>query len=43
MQEEIATNAGVFIPTNVEAAWVPPSGERFTYAQFTVAKVTAEL
>lgn len=43
MQEEIATHAGVFVPTNVEAAWVLPDGSRWVYAQMTVSKVTASL
>lgn len=43
MQEEIATHAGVFVPTNVEAAWVMPDGSRWVYAQMTVSKVTASI
>lgn len=43
MQEEIATNAGVFVPTNLEAAWVPPDGARWVYAQMTVSSVTATI
>ncbi|KAL4421399.1 hypothetical protein ABPG75_010690 [Micractinium tetrahymenae] len=42
MQEEVATHAGVFVPTNVEAAWRLPDGSLWHYAKFTVAKVTAE-
>ncbi|KAI7841479.1 hypothetical protein COHA_004873 [Chlorella ohadii] len=43
MQEEIATHAGVFVPTNVEAAWVMPDSSRWVYAQMTVSKVTASI
>lgn len=43
MQEEIATNAGVFVPTNLEAAWVGPDGVRSVHAKLTVAKVTATI
>lgn len=43
MQEEIATHAGVFVPTNIEAAWVLPDESRWVYAQMTVSKVTARI
>lgn len=42
MQEEVATHAGVFVPTNVEAAWRLPDGSLWHYAKFTVAKITAQ-
>lgn len=43
MQEEIATHAGVFVPTNLEAAWVLPDGSRWVYAKMHVDKVTATI
>lgn len=43
MQEEVATHAGVFVPTNLDAAWVGADGVRVPYAKLTVARITAEL
>lgn len=40
MQAEVATHAGVFVPTNVESAWVRPDGFRWKTAELTVAKIT---
>lgn len=42
MQEELATYAGVFIPTNMEATWQLPDGSRWQYAQLTVGRVVAD-
>lgn len=40
MQAEVATHAGVFVPTNLESAWVRADGFRWKAAELTVAKVT---
>lgn len=42
IHEEMATMAGIHIPTNMEQSWVLPDGSRWVYARLTVAKVTAE-
>jgi hypothetical protein len=42
LTEEVATPAGIFIPTQLEASWALADGRRCPYACFTVARVTAE-
>lgn len=43
MCEEMATHAGVFVPTNMEAAWQLPDGSRWVYAEMSICRLTAEV